>query len=195
MKLLVLDNYDSFTWNLVQLFGALGAEPLVYRNDALTVDDALALSADGIVISPGPGSPSDAGISLALARSAGAHRIPLLGVCLGHQALAEAFGATIERAPALMHGKTCEVMHRGTGLFAGAPRPLTVMRYHSLAVRPGTLPSDFVTTATASEAGGETVMAIAHRTLPLFGLQFHPESVGTEAGALLLGNFLQCAGS
>ena len=195
MKLLVLDNYDSFTWNLVQLFGALGAEPLVHRNDALTVDEALAVSADAIVISPGPGSPSDAGISVALARRAAARRIPLLGVCLGHQALAEAFGATIERAPALMHGKTCEVTHAGTGLFAGVPRPLTVMRYHSLAVRPGTLPPNFATTATAAEAGGETVMAIAHRTLPLFGVQFHPESVGTEAGSLLLRNFLGHAGS
>ncbi len=194
MKLLVLDNYDSFTWNLVQLFGSVGAEPLVHRNDALTLDDALALGADAIVISPGPGSPADAGISIPLARAAAAHHLPLLGVCLGHQALAEAFGATIERAPALMHGKTCAVEHDATGLFAELPQPLTVMRYHSLAVRPGTLPADFVTTATAAEAGGETVMAIAHRTLPLFGVQFHPESVGTTAGSQLLDNFLQLAG-
>jgi anthranilate synthase component 2 len=194
VKLLVLDNYDSFTWNLVQLFGAVGAEPLVYRNDALSVEQALALGADAIVISPGPGSPADAGISVPLAREAAARRIPLLGVCLGHQALAEAFGATIERAPALMHGKTCDVVHDGTGLFAALPRPLTVMRYHSLAVRSGTLPLEFLTTATAAEAGGETVMAIAHRTLPLFGVQFHPESVGTVAGSRLLGNFLQLAG-
>ncbi|HET8634403.1 MAG TPA: aminodeoxychorismate/anthranilate synthase component II [Gemmatimonadales bacterium] len=193
MKLLVLDNYDSFTWNLVQLFGAMGAEPQVYRNDALSVDQALALATDAIIVSPGPGSPADAGISIPLARAAAARRIPLLGVCLGHQALAEAFGAAIERAPALMHGKTCHVVHDGTGLFAGVPQPLTVMRYHSLAVRPGTLSPDFRTTATAVEAGGETVMAIAHRTLPLFGVQFHPESVGTVAGSQLLSNFLQVA--
>ena len=194
MKLLVLDNYDSFTWNLVQLFGALGAEPLVHRNDALSVEAALALEANAIVISPGPGSPADAGISVALARAAATRPIPLLGVCLGHQALAEAFGATIERAPTLMHGKTGRVEHGGTGLFAGLPRPLGVMRYHSLVVRPDTVPPEFTATATVREAGGETVMAIAHRTLPLFGVQFHPESVGTEAGSVLLGNFLQVAG-
>jgi anthranilate synthase/aminodeoxychorismate synthase-like glutamine amidotransferase len=194
VKLLVLDNYDSFTWNLVQLFGALGAEPLVHRNDALSVDAALALEADAIVISPGPGSPADAGISVALARAAARHAIPLLGVCLGHQALAEAFGATIERAPTLMHGKTCRVEHGASGLFAGLPQPLSVMRYHSLVVRPDTVPGTFVSTARAREAGGETVMAIAHRTLPLFGVQFHPESVGTEAGSVLLGNFLRLAG-
>ena len=194
MKLLVLDNYDSFTWNLVQLFGALGAEPLVHRNDALSVDAALALEADAIVISPGPGSPAEAGISVALARAAARHAIPLLGVCLGHQALAEAFGATIERAPTLMHGKTCRVEHGASGLFAGLPQPLSVMRYHSLVVRPDTVPGTFVATASAREAGGETVMAIAHRTLPLFGVQFHPESVGTEAGSVLLGNFLRLAG-
>jgi anthranilate synthase/aminodeoxychorismate synthase-like glutamine amidotransferase len=194
VKLLVLDNYDSFTWNLVQLFGAVGAEPLVYHNDTLTLDQVLAISPDALVISPGPGSPADAGISGPLARAAAAHRIPLLGVCLGHQALAEAFGATIERAPALMHGKTCDVVHAGTGLFTGLPQPLTVMRYHSLAVQPGTVPPDFVTTATAAEAGGETVMAIAHRTLPLYGVQFHPESVGTTAGSQLLANFLELAG-
>ncbi|HEU4762034.1 MAG TPA: aminodeoxychorismate/anthranilate synthase component II [Gemmatimonadales bacterium] len=194
MKLLVLDNYDSFTWNLVQLFGALGAEPLVHRNDALSVEAALALEADAIVISPGPGSPADAGISVALARAAATRPIPLLGVCLGHQALAEAFGAAIERAPTLMHGKTCRVEHGGTGLFAGLPHPLGVMRYHSLVVRPDTVPPEFTATATVREAGGETVMAIAHRTLPLFGVQFHPESVGTEAGSVLLGNFLRLAG-
>ena len=193
MKLLVLDNYDSFTWNLVQLFGALGAEPLVYRNDALSVDAALGLAADAIVISPGPGATADAGISVALARGAAARQIPLLGVCLGHQALAEAFGATIARAPTLMHGKSCQVAHDGTGLFAGLPQPLAVMRYHSLVVQPATMPVDFIATATAQEAGGETVMAIAHRTRPLFGVQFHPESVGTESGSALLGNFLRLA--
>jgi anthranilate synthase component 2 len=193
VKLLVLDNYDSFTWNLVQLFGALGAEPLVYRNDALSVDAALALPVGAIVISPGPGSPADAGISVALARAAASRGVPLLGVCLGHQALAEAFGATIERAPMLMHGKTCELAHGATGLFAGVTQPLSVMRYHSLVVRRDTLSPDFTVTATAREAGGETVMAIAHRTLPLLGVQFHPESVGTEAGSVLLGNFLRLA--
>lgn len=194
MKLLVLDNYDSFTWNLVQLFGALGADPCVHRNDALTVNEALSIGADAIVISPGPCTPADAGISTALVRGAAERRVPLLGVCLGHQALAAAFGATIERAPELMHGKTCEISHTGAGLFAGMPDPLAVMRYHSLVVRPDTLPPGFEVTAAAGAGAARTIMAIAHRTLPLFGVQFHPESVATVAGRSLLRNFLDLAG-
>lgn len=191
MTLLVLDNYDSFTWNLVQLFGTLGAEPVVYRNDALSVADALALGTDGIVISPGPCTPAEAGISIDLARAAAEHRVPLLGVCLGHQALAAAFGGSIVRAPELMHGKTCEVRHFGAGLFDGLPTPLTAMRYHSLVVAPDSVPPDFEVTATSGEAASATIMAIAHRTLPLFGVQFHPESIGTPSGRGLLRNFLQ----
>lgn len=191
MKLLVLDNYDSFTWNLVQMFGALGADPAVYRNDALSVEDALSRGADAIVISPGPCTPVEAGISMDLARAAASRRVPVLGVCLGHQALAAAFGATIERAPELMHGKSCSISHAGTGLFDGLPDPLTVMRYHSLVVRPGTLPSEFAVTASVGTGPDATIMAIAHRTLPLFGVQFHPESVGTVAGEALLENFLE----
>jgi anthranilate synthase component 2 len=195
VRLLLLDNYDSFTWNLVQLFGALGAEPMVRRNDALSVPDALTLDADGIVISPGPCTPADAGISVPLARAAAGRGIPLLGVCLGHQALAAAFGATIDRAPRLMHGKTCEVEHDGAGLFAGLASPLQVMRYHSLAIRNGTLPSMFRITASTHDDGASTIMAIQHVTLPLFGVQFHPESVGTPAGAGMLANFLSAAGA
>lgn len=193
MKLLVLDNYDSFTWNLVQLFGTLGAEPCVRRNDALTVNEALSVGAGAIVISPGPCTPADAGISMDLVRGAAERRVPLLGVCLGHQALAAAFGATIERAPELMHGKTCEISHTGAGLFAGVPDPLAVMRYHSLVVRPDTLPPEFEVTAAVGTGAARTIMAIAHRTLPLFGVQFHPESVATEAGSSLLLNFLDLA--
>ncbi len=193
MKLLVLDNYDSFTWNLVQLFGALGAEPCVRRNDALTVKEALSIGADAIVISPGPCTPADAGISMDLVRGAAERRVPLLGVCLGHQALAAAFGATIARAPELMHGKTCDISHTGAGLFAGVPDPLAVMRYHSLVVRPDTLPPEFEVTAAVGTGAARTIMAIAHRTLPLFGVQFHPESVATVAGSSLLLNFLELA--
>lgn len=195
MKLLLVDNYDSFTWNLVQLLGALGAEPEVRRNDALSVADAVAPGWAGIVISPGPCTPAEAGISVPLARAAADHAIPLLGVCLGHQALAAAFGATIERAPTLMHGKTCQVAHDGEGLFAGLASPLDVMRYHSLAIRNGTLPGAFRVSATAQDGDDPTIMAIQHQSLPLYGVQFHPESVGTPAGSRMLANFLATAAS
>ncbi len=193
MKLLVIDNYDSFTWNLVQLFGALGATPSVHRNDALSVAEALALEPDAIVISPGPCTPAEAGISIPLARAAAGRSIPLLGVCLGHQALAMAFGGKVERAPRLMHGKTSRIDHRGTGLFQGLAKPLTVMRYHSLVVAADALPEVFETTAHTLDADDPTLMAMAHRRLPLHGVQFHPESIGSDAGLALLQNFLDLA--
>lgn len=188
--LLVLDNYDSFTYNLVQCFGELGAEPVVYRNDALTVEEALALAPNAIVVSPGPGTPADAGISVPLIRAA-AGRVPVLGVCLGHQALGEAFGATVVRADRLMHGKTGEVAHSGDGLFTGLPSPVTVMRYHSLIVSSTGLPAELEATAWSADRNpGEEIMALRHRALPLFGVQFHPESIATRDGKRLLGNFL-----
>lgn len=188
--LLVLDNYDSFTYNLVQYLGELGAEPAVYRNDALSVEAALALAPAAIVVSPGPGAPVDAGISVALIRAA-AGRVPVLGVCLGHQALAEAFGASVVRAERLMHGKTGEVAHAGNGLFQDLPLPLTVMRYHSLIVASTGLPAELEITAwSADRPPGAEIMALRHRALPLFGVQFHPESIATLEGKRLLGNFL-----
>ncbi|MBP9200664.1 MAG: aminodeoxychorismate/anthranilate synthase component II [Gemmatimonadales bacterium] len=191
--LLVLDNYDSFTYNLVQYVGELGAEPVVYRNDALTVDQALALDPDAIIISPGPGEPRDAGISIPLIRAA-AGRVPLLGVCLGHQAMGEAYGGRVVRAGRLMHGKTTQVTHLGEGLFRGLPNPLTVMRYHSLVVAAEDFPAELEMTAWSMDRPrGQEVMALQHRTHPQFGVQFHPESIATEAGRELLSNFLQLA--
>jgi anthranilate synthase component 2 len=189
--ILVLDNYDSFTWNLVQYLGELGAEPVVRRNDALSVADALASGPEAIVISPGPGVPSRAGISVALVRGAAEHGVPLLGVCLGHQAIGEAFGGTVVRAARPMHGKTTDVRHDGSGLFAGLPDPLQVMRYHSLVVDPESLPSDLEVTAWSADPGeGGEVMALRHRHAPIQGVQFHPESVVTASGRELLANFL-----
>ncbi|MBP6671098.1 MAG: aminodeoxychorismate/anthranilate synthase component II [Gemmatimonadales bacterium] len=191
--LLVLDNYDSFTYNLVQYVGELGAEPVVYRNDALTVDQALALDPEAIIISPGPGEPRDAGISIPLIRAA-AGRVPLLGVCLGHQAMGEAYGGRVVRAGRLMHGKTTQVTHLGEGLFRGLPNPLTVMRYHSLVVAAEDFPAELEMTAWSMDRPrGQEVMALQHRTHPQFGVQFHPESIATEAGRELLSNFLQLA--
>ncbi|HKI95013.1 MAG TPA: aminodeoxychorismate/anthranilate synthase component II [Gemmatimonadales bacterium] len=189
--LLVLDNYDSFTYNLVQYLGELSAEPLVRRNDEITVDEALALAPEGIVISPGPGVPADAGISVGLVRAA-VGRVPLLGVCLGHQAIGEAFGARIVRADRLMHGKTTPIAHRGTGLFAGLPNPFDAMRYHSLVIEPASLPHELRVTAwSADRPDGAEIMGIAHASAPLWGVQFHPESVGTGAGRALIANFLR----
>jgi len=191
--LLVLDNYDSFTYNLVQYFGELGAEPVVYRNDALSVEDVVRLKPSALVISPGPGTPAQAGIAVPLIRAL-AGETPILGVCLGHQAIGEAFGGKVVRADRLMHGKTCDVVHDEDELFEGMPSPMTAMRYHSLIVAPDGLPRDLVVTAwSADRPRAEEIMAMKHRHFPVYGVQFHPESVGTEFGKLLLGNFLRVA--
>jgi anthranilate synthase component 2 len=193
--ILVLDNYDSFTYNLVQFLGELGADPVVYRNDALSVEAALALEPESIVISPGPGQPADAGISIPLIRAA-AGRVPLLGVCLGHQGIGEAFGGRVVRAGRLMHGKTTQVTHLGTGLFEGVANPLTVMRYHSLVVSAEDFPPELEMTAWAMDRPqGQEIMGLRHRAHPIFGVQFHPESIATQDGKGLLQNFLQLAGA
>jgi anthranilate synthase/aminodeoxychorismate synthase-like glutamine amidotransferase len=189
--LLVLDNYDSFTYNLVQYAGELGGEPLVYRNDVLTPEQALALQPEAIIVSPGPCTPREAGISVPLIRAA-AGRVPLLGVCLGHQAIGEAFGGTVVRADRIMHGKTTDVVHDGRGVFVGLPSPLRAMRYHSLVVSPGDFPRELeVTGWSADRPAGEEIMALRHREYPIFGVQFHPESIATERGKKLLQNFLE----
>ncbi|HEX6616888.1 MAG TPA: aminodeoxychorismate/anthranilate synthase component II [Gemmatimonadales bacterium] len=190
--LLVLDNYDSFTYNLVQYAGELGAEPVVYRNDALSVEAALDLAPSAIVISPGPRTPGEAGISVPLVRGAAAAGVPVLGVCLGHQAIGEAFGGRVVRADRLMHGKTTLVAHAGHPLFRDLPSPFEVMRYHSLVVSPAGLPGELEVTAWSDDrTAGSEIMALCHRTLPVFGVQFHPESVGTGHGKRVLANFLQ----
>jgi anthranilate synthase component II len=192
-RLLVIDNYDSFTYNLVQYVTEAGADPVVARNDALTVPEALALEPDAILISPGPCSPDEAGVSVPLIR-ASAGRIPVLGVCLGHQAIAAAFGGSVERSPQPMHGKTTPVAHRGTDLFAGLPSPFRVMRYHSLSVRREGLPAELEVTAWSSgRSGTDEIMGLRHRRLPVFGVQFHPESVGSEHGHAVIANFLALA--
>jgi anthranilate synthase component 2 len=187
--LLMIDNYDSFTYNLVQYFGELGAEVVTVRNDELSVAEALALQPQAIVISPGPCSPAEAGISVPLiqAVAAMAQPVPLLGVCLGHQSIGAAFGGQVVRAKTLMHGKTSLVTHRGQSVFSELNNPLTVTRYHSLAVSREGLPPDFVVTAWTED--GE-IMGLAHRGLPVHGVQFHPESVLSEQGHALLRNFL-----
>jgi anthranilate synthase component II len=191
--LLVLDNYDSFTYNLVQYAGELGADPVVYRNDALSVEAALELRPAAIVISPGPCTPREAGISVPLVRAA-AGRVPLLGVCLGHQSIGEAFGGRVVRADRLMHGKTTMVAHAGHRLFRGVPERFEAMRYHSLVVTPEGLPADLEVIAWSSDRpAGSEIMALCHRTLPIFGVQFHPESVATAEGKRLLENFLALA--
>jgi anthranilate synthase/aminodeoxychorismate synthase-like glutamine amidotransferase len=187
-RLLLIDNYDSFTYNLVQAFLVLGAEVSVYRNDALTPDAARALAPTHLCISPGPGTPYDAGVSMDMIRAfAGA--IPVLGVCLGHQSIVEVFGGKVVRAARLMHGKTSLVRHDGRTLFAGLPQPCEVGRYHSLIAAPETLPESLAVSARTDE--GE-VMAVRHRTLTVEGVQFHPESILTPDGPKLLENFLGC---
>lgn len=189
--ILVLDNYDSFTYNLVQYLGELGEDPIVHRNDEITVDDVESLAPKAIVISPGPGKPSDAGITVELVRRWGP-TIPILGVCLGHQAIAEAFGGRVVSAPVLMHGKTSSISHEGKGLFRGIPSPLAVMRYHSLTVERQSLPEELEVVAWGEDDTSE-IHAMRHRQHPVWGVQFHPESVMTEHGRDILGNFLLLA--
>ena len=188
----VLDNYDSLTYNLVQYMGELGAEMVIRRNDELTPAEVEALHPDRILISPGPCTPQDAGISIALiqhfARAGVSARVPILGVCLGHQAIGAAFGGNVVRAPKLMHGKTSEIEHDSKTIFTGIPSPMTCTRYHSLIVAEEGLPDELEVSARTSD--GETIMALRHRTLPIEGVQFHPESVLTTHGKQIIQNFL-----
>jgi anthranilate synthase/aminodeoxychorismate synthase-like glutamine amidotransferase len=186
----VLDNYDSFTYNLVQYLGELGAEVEVRRNDELTVEQVEALKPERILLSPGPCTPGEAGILVPLIRHM-AGKAPILGVCLGHQAIGEAFGGKVVRAQQLMHGKTSPVEHDGKGIFAGLKTPLTCTRYHSLIVEEDSLPAELVVTArTPAKDGGSVIMGLRHRSLPIEGVQFHPESVLTEGGHQMIRNFL-----
>jgi anthranilate synthase component II len=186
--LLVLDNYDSFTYNLVQYLGELGQYPVVKRNDEISVDDIGAMGVTRLVISPGPCTPSEAGISVDAIRRWGS-TIPILGVCLGHQAIGEAYGGKVVRARTLMHGKTSRVSHDGKGIFANLPNPLEVMRYHSLVVETASLPDELEVTARATDDSTE-IHAVRHRTHPVWGVQFHPESILTQNGKEILRNFL-----
>jgi anthranilate synthase/aminodeoxychorismate synthase-like glutamine amidotransferase len=186
--LLVLDNYDSFTYNLVQYLGELGEHPVVKRNDEISVDDIGDLGVSRMVISPGPCTPAEAGITVPAIRKWGS-RIPTLGVCLGHQAIGEAYGGKVVRAKTLMHGKTSRVMHDSTGIFKGLPSPLEVMRYHSLVVEPSSLPEDLEVVA-RSESDRSEIHAFKHRSHPVWGVQFHPESIMTQNGKDILRNFL-----
>jgi len=188
--LLLIDNYDSFTYNLYQYLGELGAETRVVRNDELTVAEALALRPSSVVISPGPGNPDEAGISLDLIRAL-PPTVPLLGVCLGHQALGQAFGGRIVRAPRIMHGKTSAIHHDGRGVFTGLPQPFTATRYHSLVIAEDSVPECLEVTARTEDG---VIMAVRHRSLPQEGVQFHPESILTSAGKDLLRNFLAGSG-
>ena len=186
-RILVIDNYDSFTYNLVQYLGELGVEPIVWRNDQFELSDIADLDPDGIVVSPGPCTPTEAGHSVAVIQRYGA-QTPVLGVCLGHQSIGAAFGAKVERAPLIMHGKTSEVSHDGTGVFQSLPETVTVTRYHSLIVRD--LPEVLETNAWVDEAGERVVMGLKHKEYPVWGVQFHPESILTETGKAMLENFL-----
>jgi anthranilate synthase component II len=183
---MLIDNYDSFVYNLVQELGELGAEPIVHRNDAIDMEGIVASDPDGIVISPGPGRPESAGISMEVI-STFAGRIPILGVCLGHQCIGEVYGGRTVAAPTLMHGKTSEIYHRATGVFTGLPDPFVATRYHSLVVEPGSVPDVLEVTANTSDG---VVMGLRHRTLAVEGVQFHPESILTPSGPTLLANFL-----
>lgn len=188
--ILVIDNYDSFTYNLVHYLAELGAETQVYRNDALSVQDALALAPKAILLSPGPCAPDQAGICLPLLRAA-PEDMPVLGVCLGHQSIGQAYGGDVIRAKTLMHGKTSHIHHNNQGIFKDLPNPFTATRYHSLAVKRETLPDDLEITAWTED--GE-IMGVQHKTRPIHGVQFHPESIATEGGHQLLSNFLDLAG-
>jgi anthranilate synthase component 2 len=188
--ILVVDNYDSFTWNLVHYLRELEAKVRVVRNDEATVAEAMGSGAQGILISPGPGTPDEAGISLDLVAACAEARRPLLGVCLGHQAIGQHFGGKVVRAPMPMHGKTCPVEHDGSGVLQGVPSPFTATRYHSLTVAPKRLPDCLIVNATA---GDSTIQGVRHRELPIHGVQFHPESIASEHGHDLLRNFLRLA--
>ena len=185
-RVLVVDNYDSFVYNLVQYLGELGADPIVRRHDAVTLDEAAELAPDAVLVSPGPGRPKDAGVSVEMIRWA-AGRIPVLGVCLGHQCIGVAWGARVKRSPQVMHGKTSQIHHDGTGLFSGLPSPLEATRYHSLIVEESSLPDELEVVATSDDG---LIMGLRHRDLDVEGVQFHPESILTEDGHGLLSNFL-----
>ena len=192
-RILVIDNYDSFVYTLVGYLQQLGAETTVVRNDDATLEEVIELAAvrDGVLISPGPGTPAEAGVCIELIKWCGANSKPMLGVCLGHQALAEAYGGVVTHADQLMHGKTSEVLHSGTSVFAGLPSPLTATRYHSLAAVPSSVPD--VLEVSAKTADG-VIMGLAHKSAPLCGVQFHPESVLTQGGYTMLGNWLESLG-
>lgn len=188
--ILLVDNYDSFTWNLVHYLGGLGVEVDVRRNDTLTVDEALALKPEAIVISPGPATPNEAGICLDLISRAAGEGIPVFGVCLGHQAIGQVFGGDVVRAPLPIHGKLSEVKHKGEGVFRGINGPFKATRYHSLVVERDTLPADLAVTA---ETDDGLIMGLSHKALPVHGVQFHPESIASEHGKTILKNFLDLA--
>ncbi|MBJ7418493.1 MAG: aminodeoxychorismate/anthranilate synthase component II [Niveispirillum sp.] len=189
--LLFIDNYDSFTWNLVHYLGELGAEMAVWRNDSLSVEEALALKPEAIVLSPGPCDPDRAGICLPLIHAAAEHKIPLMGVCLGHQAIGQAFGGKVIRAPEPMHGKLSDVFHEGRGLMADLASPFKATRYHSLIVEKETLPDCLEATSWLPDG---MIMSLSHKTLPIHGVQFHPESIASEHGHKIFDNFLKLAG-
>ena len=188
--ILMIDNYDSFTYNLVQYFGDLGAEPVVKRNDEITVEEALALKPSAIILSPGPATPDQAGICLDLVYAAATHKIPLFGVCLGHQTIGQAFGGKVIRAPKPVHGKTSTISHENNNIFNNLQDDFKVTRYHSLIIK--TCPDDLEVTATSTD--DNLIMAVAHKTLPIYGVQFHPESIASENGHKMLKNFLDLAG-
>jgi len=188
MRLLMIDNYDSFTYNLVQYLGELGVETEVVRNDVVGVDELLERDVAGLVISPGPGTPDDAGVSVEAVRRFGERRVPVLGVCLGHQSIGQAFGGRIVRARSIMHGKTSRIAHDDRGVFAGLPQPFEATRYHSLVIEAASLPE--VLEVTARTEDGE-IMGVRHSNLPIEGVQFHPESILTRSGKDLLGNFVR----
>lgn len=188
--LLLIDNYDSFTFNLVQFFGDLGVDCVVKRNDALSAEDVLAMQPEGVVLSPGPCTPNEAGICVSLVKAASAAKLPLLGVCLGHQAIGQAFGGHVIRAPEPIHGKTSDIFHKNSDIFAGLPNPFTATRYHSLIIERSTLPTSLVPTAWTED---EIIMGLRHVDLPIYGVQFHPESIATSHGHEILGNFLRLA--
>jgi anthranilate synthase/aminodeoxychorismate synthase-like glutamine amidotransferase len=190
VRVLVIDNYDSFVYNLVQELGELGADPVVFRNDTIDVAGIRGAQPDALLVSPGPGRPEDAGVTIEAIRTL-AGSVPILGVCLGHQAIGQVFGGRVVQAPALMHGKTSEIRHCGTGIFAGLPEPLVATRYHSLVVTPDAVPRELEVTARTEDG---IVMGLRHRALPVEGVQFHPESILTTTGPALLANFLAQVG-